>query len=89
MDILTLSAKGQCTFNKQLLAHLGAQPGDQIVIKKLSDGSLQIQTYQNLVPLSSLQGCITSAHSPTDEDIQAAIQEGYIQSGLAGLADAK
>ena len=38
MNTLTVTAKGQITLRKELLKHLGVQPGDKIVVDKLPDG---------------------------------------------------
>jgi AbrB family looped-hinge helix DNA binding protein len=41
MTTLTVTAKGQVTLRKELLAHLGIRPGDKITIEKLPDGRLE------------------------------------------------
>ncbi|MBC7636782.1 MAG: AbrB/MazE/SpoVT family DNA-binding domain-containing protein, partial [Acetobacteraceae bacterium] len=38
MITLTITAKGQVTLRKDVLAHLGLRPGDKLVIDKLPDG---------------------------------------------------
>ena len=43
MSILTVTAKGQVTFRKELLKHLGVQPGEQIIIDKLPDGRIEVR----------------------------------------------
>ncbi|MCY4060582.1 MAG: AbrB/MazE/SpoVT family DNA-binding domain-containing protein [Gammaproteobacteria bacterium] len=40
---LTITAKGQITLPKEILAHLGARPGDRLVVEMLKGGRLQIQ----------------------------------------------
>ncbi len=42
MPILTITAKGQVTLRKDLLAHLGVQPGDKISVDKLPDGRVEV-----------------------------------------------
>jgi bifunctional DNA-binding transcriptional regulator/antitoxin component of YhaV-PrlF toxin-antitoxin module len=43
MTTLTVSRKGQVTFRKDLLQHLGIEPGQKIEIDKLPDGRLAIK----------------------------------------------
>jgi antitoxin component of MazEF toxin-antitoxin module len=85
MDLMTLTAKGQCTFRKQLLEHMGVKPGEKLVVQKLSDGSLKIQAKAREIPLSELQGCIETLISASDDEITEAIAKGYINSGTSGL----
>jgi bifunctional DNA-binding transcriptional regulator/antitoxin component of YhaV-PrlF toxin-antitoxin module len=41
MSTLTVTAKGQVTLRKDLLRHLGVQPGEKIIVEKLPDGRLE------------------------------------------------
>ena len=41
--MLTINAKGQITLRKEILAHLGAKPGDRLVVDLLHGGCLRIQ----------------------------------------------
>jgi AbrB family looped-hinge helix DNA binding protein len=41
--ILTVTAKGQVTLRKELLQHLGVQPGEKIVVEKLPDGRIEVK----------------------------------------------
>ena len=43
MSTLTVTAKGQVTLRKDLLQHLGVQPGEQIVVDKLPDGRIEVK----------------------------------------------
>lgn len=43
MSTLTVTAKGQVTLRKDLLQHLGVQPGDKIVVDKLPDGRIEVK----------------------------------------------
>ena len=42
MSTLTVTAKGQVTFRKDLLQHLGVHPGEQLTVQKLPDGRIQV-----------------------------------------------
>ncbi len=85
MNTMTLTGKGQFTFNKQLMEHMGVKAGDKILVKKLPDGTLKIQAQKSAVPLSALRGCIKTDLHFTLEEIEAAIQQGYVTRGMAGL----
>ena len=43
MGTLTVTAKGQVTLRKDLLEHLGVQPGDKISVDKLPDGRIEVK----------------------------------------------
>ena len=43
MSTLTVTTKGQITLRRDLLKHLGVQPGDKIIVDKLPDGRIEIK----------------------------------------------
>lgn len=43
MSTLTVTAQGQVTLRRDLLKHLGVQPGDKVVIDKLPDGRVEMR----------------------------------------------
>ncbi|HLG80333.1 MAG TPA: AbrB/MazE/SpoVT family DNA-binding domain-containing protein [Bradyrhizobium sp.] len=43
MSTLTITAKGQITLRKDLLKHLGVQPGEKILVDKFPDGRIEIK----------------------------------------------
>ncbi|MDR3461423.1 MAG: AbrB/MazE/SpoVT family DNA-binding domain-containing protein [Beijerinckiaceae bacterium] len=43
MSTLTVTAKGQVTLRKDILRHMGVQPGDKISVEKLSDGRIAVR----------------------------------------------
>jgi antitoxin PrlF len=43
MTTLTVTARGQVTFRKDVLHHLGIQPGDKIELDKLPDGRVELK----------------------------------------------
>jgi bifunctional DNA-binding transcriptional regulator/antitoxin component of YhaV-PrlF toxin-antitoxin module len=79
MNTMTLTAKGQCTFNKELLAHLGVSAGSKIRILKLPDGGLRIERRS----LDSLFGIIKTDIDASLDDIQQAIHQTYADQGAA------
>jgi AbrB family looped-hinge helix DNA binding protein len=43
MNKLTITAKGQVTLRKDLLKHLGVEPGEKVAVDKLPDGRIEIR----------------------------------------------
>jgi AbrB family looped-hinge helix DNA binding protein len=43
MSMLTITAKGQVTLRKDLLKHLGVQPGERVSVDKLPDGRIEVK----------------------------------------------
>jgi len=43
MTILTVTARGQVTFRKDVLHHLGIEPGEKIELDKLPDGRVALR----------------------------------------------
>jgi bifunctional DNA-binding transcriptional regulator/antitoxin component of YhaV-PrlF toxin-antitoxin module len=43
MTTLTVTARGQVTFRKEVLKHLGIQPGDKIRLDLLPDGRAELR----------------------------------------------
>jgi AbrB family looped-hinge helix DNA binding protein len=43
MPTLTVTAKGQVTLRKDLLNHLGIEPGQRISVDKLPDGRIEVR----------------------------------------------
>jgi len=43
MSTLTVTAKGQVTLRKDILKHLGVQPGQKIAVDKLPDGRIEVR----------------------------------------------
>ena len=42
--VLTVTSKGQITLRKDVLAHLGARPGDKLELDLLADGRMQLRS---------------------------------------------
>lgn len=43
MSTLTITAKGQVTFRKDILRHLGIGPGEKLAVDKLPDGRVEVR----------------------------------------------
>ena len=55
---LTVTAKGQVTLRKDVLKHLGVQPGEKIVIDKLPNGQLKVRAARQSGHISSFFGSL-------------------------------
>ena len=60
MSTLTVTAKGQVTLRKDLLEHLGVQPGDKISVEKLPDGRIEVKGTRPAGKISDVFGSLKS-----------------------------
>jgi antitoxin component of MazEF toxin-antitoxin module len=86
-----LSRTGQFTVNKTLLNHLGVKPGDRVSVEMLPDASLRVSATSKKRPLSELRAAFQkkfgAAQPLSLEDIERAIEEGCLASGMAGMTE--
>jgi antitoxin PrlF len=55
MTILTVTTRGQVTFRKDVLRHLGIRPGERIELDKLPDGRIALKAAR---PAGTIDGFI-------------------------------
>jgi len=87
-----LSRTGQFTVNKTLLSHLGVKPGDRVSVELLPDASLKVSATGKKRPLSELRGAFRDLFGVVElslEDMERAIEEGCLTSGMAGMEGKK
>jgi antitoxin component of MazEF toxin-antitoxin module len=88
-----LSRTGQFTVNKMLLQHLGVKPGDRISVELLPDASFKVSATAKKRPLSELRGAFRDLFGVVEtlslEDMDKAIEEGCLASGMSGMEDKK
>lgn len=65
MTTLTVTAKGQVTLRKDLLSHLGIQPGDKIDVEKLPDGRIQVRAARPTGKISDIFGLLKREGRPS------------------------
>jgi len=90
---LMLTARGQFTFNKSLMEHLGVRAGEKVSIRKLPDGKIELQAKKNKIgsdELFSRLRALAPSLNPANrtcstEEIDAAIADGYAAAGMRGL----
>ena len=54
MNTLTVTAKGQVTLRKDVLKHLGVQPGEKIAVDKLPDGRVEMKAARPIGKISDV-----------------------------------
>ena len=79
MATLTVTARGQVTLKKDLLQHLGIEPGGKIEVDKLPDGKVVISAERAKRPISELFGLLAGRTSKvaTLEEIEEATRAGW------------
>lgn len=79
MTTLTVTAKGQVTLRKDLLAHLGVQPGDRITVAKLPDGRIVAKAARPAGRISDVFGLLRRDHGPSlsIEEINQIAADGW------------
>jgi bifunctional DNA-binding transcriptional regulator/antitoxin component of YhaV-PrlF toxin-antitoxin module len=86
MQTGTITAKGQFTFNKGIMEHLGIQVGDKVLVKKMPDGTVNIEAAKKLHPIESLFGILgKSKIHMTDEEMKVFIENAHAEAGMKGL----
>lgn len=58
MTTLTVTARGQVTFRKDVLRHLGIQPGEKIELDLLPDGRGMLKAVQTTGTINSFIGLL-------------------------------
>lgn len=79
MTILTVTARGQVTFRKDILQHLGVKPGEKIELEMLPDGKVVLKAMR---PEGKIGGFLGLLAGKTDkvatiEEIKEATEEGW------------
>ncbi len=79
MTTLTVTARGQVTFRKEVLQHLGIKPGDKIELQLLPDGRGVITAARATGTISSFIGMLAgrTAKVATIEEINDASAQGW------------
>jgi bifunctional DNA-binding transcriptional regulator/antitoxin component of YhaV-PrlF toxin-antitoxin module len=86
MTTLTVTARGQVTFRKDILKHLGIQPGDKIRLDLLPDGRAELKAEQPQGSFRDLHGLLRGKGNGkrlSIEEIDEAIAESGASAGAA------
>lgn len=79
MTTLTVTAKGQVTLKKELLQHLGVQPGQKVEVDLLPGGRLAIRGERRTGSIEDFIGCLAGKTEKvaTIEEMNEAIADGW------------
>ena len=79
MGTLTVTAKGQVTLRKELLKHLGVQPGDRVNVDFLPGGQVQLEAARPSESWESFIGCLAGKTTKvaTLEEIKEATERAW------------
>lgn len=84
MTTLTVTARGQVTFRKDVLQHLGIHPGGKIRLELLPDGRAELKAERPQGSFKELQGLLKGKGNGKHlsiEEINEAIAEGGAAAG--------
>lgn len=90
MTTLTVTARGQVTFKKEVLKHLGIQPGDRIRLDLLPGGKAALQAVEPTGSWEDLRGYIageTNGATLSIDEMNDAIARAGAAAGMAGLSE--
>ena len=81
MTTLTLTARGQVTFRKDVLRHLGLQPGDKLELELLPDGRGLIHAARASGTMAGFVGVLAgrTEKRATIEEIKAATEAAWAE----------
>ncbi|HLH49607.1 MAG TPA: AbrB/MazE/SpoVT family DNA-binding domain-containing protein [Roseiarcus sp.] len=76
---LTVTARGQVTFRKDVLQHLGIRPGEKIDLDKLPDGRVVLRAARPVGTIEDFLGLLAgkSRKRATVEEINEATAAGW------------
>jgi antitoxin PrlF len=79
MTTLKVTARGQVTFRKDLLRHLGIAPGEKVVVHKLPDGRLALSAHQPTGKIRDFIGLLAGKTNKvvTLEQMKKATEDGW------------
>lgn len=79
MTTLTVTARGQVTFRKDVLQHLGIKPGDKIELDLLPDGRGIVKAARPAGAIDSFVGLLAdrTTKKATIEEINQAAEQGW------------
>jgi AbrB family looped-hinge helix DNA binding protein len=65
MSTLTVTAKGQVTLRKDILKHLGVQPGEKVAVDKLPNGRIEVKAARPTGKISDAFGFLKRKGGPS------------------------
>jgi bifunctional DNA-binding transcriptional regulator/antitoxin component of YhaV-PrlF toxin-antitoxin module len=80
MNKLTVTSKGQVTFRKDILEHLGVSPGEQLAVHKLPNGRVEVAA----APMGKISDLFGSLKRPGQRRLSIEEMNRIIAKGWAG-----
>lgn len=79
MATLTVTERGQVTFRKDVLKHLGIKPGEKIELELLPDGKATVRAAQSMGSIENFIGCLAGKTEVklTIEEIKEATERAW------------
>ncbi|ATQ68331.1 MULTISPECIES: AbrB/MazE/SpoVT family DNA-binding domain-containing protein [Methylosinus] len=79
MTTLTVTSKGQVTLRKELLEHLGVEPGEKILVDKLPDGRIEVRAIRPTGRISDIFDFLKRENGPSlsIEEMNEIIEQGW------------
>jgi AbrB family looped-hinge helix DNA binding protein len=79
MTTLTVTSRGQVTFRKDVLQHLGIRPGERIEVDKLPDGRIALKAARPIGTIDGFVGLLAgkTRKVATLEEINEAASAGW------------
>ena len=79
MTTLTVTARGQVTFRKDVLHHLGIRPGEKIELDKLPDGRITLRAAKPSGTIDGFLGLLAgkTKKTATLDEINEAAASGW------------
>jgi len=79
MTTLTVTARGQVTFRKDILQHLGIRPGEKIELAKLPDGRVTLRAAKPSGTIDGFLGLLAgkTAKIATLDELNEAAAAGW------------
>jgi AbrB family looped-hinge helix DNA binding protein len=83
MTTLTVTARGQVTFRKDVLRHLGIEPGEKIELDKLPDGRVTLKAARPAGTIDGFLGLLAGKTTKiaTIDEINEAAAAGWANQG--------
>jgi AbrB family looped-hinge helix DNA binding protein len=79
MTTLTVTTKGQVTLRKEVLTHLGVQPGDKISLEKLPNGRIVVKAARPVGTISDIFSILKRENGPvlSIDEINQSAADGW------------
>lgn len=79
MSRLTVTSRGQVTLRKDVLQHMGLQPGEKLEVEKLLDGRIALRASKPTGKIDGFIGLLAgrTKKAASLEEIQEAAAEGW------------